>query len=330
MAIVLGLVAAFIVRQMLHKPPVVQKPAPPPAAPEQVPVVYALYNIPKHTRVRLSDVAVTMIPKDSKLAQGTYRLASAAEGRITKEALRAGQVVRGEYLLGIGETLPDLADRLPAGHRAVTIVVEGSETGGKRLAEGDFIDIAMTVEGEHPDLGEVLTRTLMHGVLVVDAIAGQPLTREPRRSGQDRRLQSEITVAVLPADANKLIVAQKTGTLHATLVSAQDAASPAAADDAITRRELLGLKDPEVAAVPPPPKKFTVEKWSGGRLQIIEMSNDRVQESRAVTSGESPVALPAPQKEDVTRHQPSGVVEPAALSLAAQSVAAETPATAAP
>lgn len=288
MAIVLGLVAAYIVRQAMHKPPVVQKQAPPPKAPEQVPVVYALYNIPKHTRVSLADVAVTMVPKDSPLAQGTYRLASAPEGRITNAPVRAGQVIRKEHLFGIGEALPDLADRLPEGHRAVTIAVEGSETGGKRLQEGDYVDLAITVEGTHPDLGEVLTRTLMHNVLVVDATAGQPLTREPRRGAAPIKQDSIITVAVQPAEVNKLIVAQRTGTLHATLVSNNDAAAmPAPVDDAVSRRELLGLK--EIV----PPRKFTVEKWTGSKMEVIEMSDDRVQESRAVSGGEAPVSAPA-------------------------------------
>ena len=102
---------------------------------------------------------VGYVAKDAKAAKGTYRGIPQAEGRITSEIIKSGQAIRDESLLPLGEALPDLADRLPAGHRAVTIVVQGADTGGKRLAEGDYIDIAMTVEGTHPDLGEVLTRT---------------------------------------------------------------------------------------------------------------------------------------------------------------------------
>lgn len=325
MAIVLGLVAAYIVRQSLQKPPVAAKPAPPPPAPEEkVAVVYALYNIPKHSRVRLADLSVSFVPKDSKLVQGTLRYSSAAEGRITKEAIRAGQAVRNEHLLGIGEALPDLADRLPEGHRAVTIVVQGSETGGKRLAEGDYVDLAMTVEGTHPDLGEVLTRTIMRNVLVVDAAAGQPLVRETRRSSPPANLDSIITVAVPPGDTNKLIVAQRTGTLHATLVSAKDVAAVAEppADDAVSRRELLGLK--EIVQ----PKKFTVEKWTGSKMEVIEMSDDRVQESRAVSGGVAPVAAPAAAPPPSLDRQASGVKQPV-LAPAVDLFPAEAVATAA-
>jgi pilus assembly protein CpaB len=318
MAIVLGLVAAYIVRQALHKPPVAVKPPPAAKAPETVGVVYALYNIPKHTRVRLADLAVSNVPKDSPLAKGTFKFSSAAEGRITKETIRAGQAVRNEHLLGIGEALPDLADRIPEGHRAVTITVQGSETGGKRLAEGDFVDLAMTVEGTHPDIGEVMTRTLMHNVLVVDAAAGQAATREPRRgvASPTANLDSIITVAVMPADANKLIVAQRTGTLHATLVSNKDIAAAAdpPADDAVSRRELLGLK--EIVA----PKKFTVEKWTGTKMEILEMSDDRVQESRAVTGGLAPVADRAPAAAPADDRQASGVKQPAPVRVSIESI----------
>jgi len=161
----------------------------------------------------------------------------------------------------------------------------------------------------------VLTRTLMHHVLVVDASAGQPFIRDPRRApATTNNRDSIITVAVLPAEANKLIVAERTGTLQATLVSNKDiAVAPADAADAVSRRELLGLKEIVV------PKKFTVEKWTGTKMEILEMSDDRVQESRAVTGGESPVIAPAPKAEPVG-NQASGVKRPATFPVSAPPV----------
>ena len=152
MAVVLGLVAAYTVRQALSKPPVVERPAPPPPAPEMVPVVYALNVIPKHTRLTARDVFISQVPKGTPLPEGVFRGVNLVEGRITKTTIAPGKMVRSDMLLGLDEAMPDLADRLPAGHRAVTIMVQGADTGGKRLAEGDYIDIAMTVEGTHLSL----------------------------------------------------------------------------------------------------------------------------------------------------------------------------------
>jgi pilus assembly protein CpaB len=308
MAIVIGLVSAYVVRQALQKPPVAAAPAPPPKPDDRVEVVYAIANIPKHSRVRASDLATAKVEKDSPLAKGTYKFRNSPEGRIAIESIRVGQVIKPELLLGIGEGLPDLADRLPEGHRAVTITVEGADTGGKRLEEGDYIDIALTVEGTHPDLGELLTRTLMHRVLVVDAKAGEPVNQSARR-GAESRNESIVTVAVPPADANRLIVAERTGTLHATLVSAKEVVVPAA-DDAISRRELLGLA--EVT----PPKRFVVEKWTGSRMQLIEMTNDRVQESRAASGPAAEKAEPVSEPNKNALNLPSGVKRPTATVVA--------------
>jgi Flp pilus assembly protein CpaB len=318
MAIVLGLVAAYIVRQSMQKPPVVQAPAPPkpePPKPELVAVVFANVNIPKHTKISSGDVYVGYVGKEAKAATGTFRGTALAEGRITTQVIKAGQAIRDEYLMGIGEGLPDLAERIPAGHRAVTIQVQGADTGGKKLAEGDHIDLAMTVEGTHPDLGEVLTRTLLKNVLVVDAIAGRPLVRRAGKAEDPK--PDMITVAVPPADANKLIVAERTGTLIATLVSMQDvaaAAAPANADDAITRRQLLGLK--EVV----PPKKYMIEKWSGSSVRVMEMSDDRIRESREVSTGhrDAPIQTQvAPPAENKSAAIESGVKVPAAAVVVA-------------
>jgi Flp pilus assembly protein CpaB len=279
--------------------------------------------MPKNARITSADVFVGFVGKETKAAVGTFRDTPLAEGRITSQVIRAGQAIRDEYLLPIGEGLPDLAERLPAGHRAVTIQVQGADTGGKKLSEGDHIDLAMTVEGTHPDLGEVMTRTLLRNVLVVDANASRPLVRRAPKVEDPQ--PTMITVAVPPADANKLIVAERTGTLVATLVSMHDVdALPAGADEMITRRQLLGLKEI------PQPKKFTIEKWSGGSVRVIEMSDDRIRESRDVSAGrrERAVEAPAPidnrnaaisqlSGDDRTAGMiPSGVKLPAAVAVA--------------
>jgi pilus assembly protein CpaB len=300
MAIVMGLVAAYVVKQALHRP-IAQRPAPP--APEKVPVVFARYNIPKNARLTANDIVVSYVAKETKAAQGTFRGATQTEGRISKDIIRAGQAIREDYLLPLGEALPDLAERLPAGHRAVTIIIEGADTGGKRLAEGDHIDIAMTVEGTHPDLGEVMTRTIMRNVLVVDAAQSRPTVRGTRRNNIPDN--SSITVAVPPAEANKLIVAQRTGTLQATLVSSQDTPAAKSEEDAVSRRQLLGLKEIK------PARKYTIEKWTGSSVKILEMSDDRIRESREVSGNrrETPVT-----KTDATQepnlNAPSGVKVP--------------------
>jgi pilus assembly protein CpaB len=315
MAIVLGLVAAYVVRQALEKPLA--------KAPEAKPdpgirVVFAAANIPRNTRITERDLFVTHVPREVKAAAGALRNVQVAVGRISKETIKAGQAIREDYLLGIGETLPDLAQRLPKGTRAITIDVVGMETGGKRLEEGDRIDISLTVEGTHPDLGEVTTKTILQNVLVVDALESQPRQRSARRSAG--KPIDGLTVAVLPEDANKLIVAQRTGTLSVALRSAQDMAKAADAAHEINRRELLGLREIPASK---PAKKFTIEKYSGGKLQVLEFDGERIRESQEGPTGRrfqrdeesQPVSAPARSPTESSQQDASGVIVPTVFSL---------------
>jgi pilus assembly protein CpaB len=317
MAIVLGLVAAYVVRQALEKPPVVKAPGPKPDP--GVKVVFAAVNIPKNTRITDQDVFVSYVAKDAKAATGTLTSTPVAIGRITKQTVKAGQAIRDEYLLGIGESLPDLAERLPEGMRAVTIDVVGTETGGKRLEEGDHVDISLTVEGTHPDLGEVTTKTLLQDVLIVDATESRPRQRGTRRAATPLFTEG-LTVAVSPEDANKLIVAQRTGTLSVALRSALDVAKTDDTQHVISRRELLGLR--EIPA-PKPARRFTIEKYSGGKLQVLEFDGERIRESREGPSGkrfendDEPQTIAAPKAGEKSVLVPSGIVEPSVVSFEA-------------
>ena len=317
MAIVLGLVAAYVVRQALEKPPVAA--APEPKRDPGVRVVFAAVNIPKNTRITEQDVFVSYVAKDAKAATGTITSTPVAVGRITRQTVKAGQAMRDEYLLGIGESLPDLAERLPAGMRAVSIDVVGSETGGKRLEEGDRVDISLTVEGTHPDLGEVTTKTLLKDVQIVDAAESRPRQRGARRSPAPELMQG-LTVAVTAEDANKLIVAQRTGELSVALRSAKDVAKADDETHEINRRELLGLRE---IPRPKPARRYTIEKYSGGKLQVIEFDGERVRESREGPSGkrfeneDETQTIAAPKAGEKSVLIPSGAAEPNVIAFEA-------------
>src|SRR5688500_7133204 len=94
MAIVLGLVAAYIVRHSFHKPPVAALPPPPAAQPELVQVVFAKNNLARHARITADDLFVTMVGKEAKAAKGTFRNTGAAVGRVTTQTIRSGQAIR--------------------------------------------------------------------------------------------------------------------------------------------------------------------------------------------------------------------------------------------
>jgi pilus assembly protein CpaB len=323
MAIVLGLVGAYVVRKALQKEPVVVAPRPVPKVDPGIPVVFYKANTARNTRIGPDDVFLGHVPKGTKAAEGdALHILDRALGRITKTTLKSGMAVREKDLLEFGETLPDLSDRLPEGHRAITIDVVGATTGGKRLAEGDHIDITLTVEGTHPDLGEVTTKTLLKDILVMDSIMDRPLQRGIRRA--NGIITEGITVAVNPEDANKLVVAERTGTLGAVLRSSKDVGEVDHNAQAINRRELLGLKPippPKPIPVPKPQKTFRIEHYSGSKVSVQEFDGDRVRESRTGPSGKQfdeetdPQAAHPSQTDDKNASPQSGVQIPAIVGV---------------
>lgn len=277
LAIVVGLVAAFVVKQAMQpKPqPVVEAPKEPTSQ-----IVVAARNLPVNSVVRASDVRVLQIPAQRK-PKGTLRNSQVAVGRILKEALKAGAPIYEENLYGIGETLPGLESRIPVGMRAMPINVDEQSIVAKMVSIGSRVDIALTVEGSHPDLGELATKTLLHNVEVI--AVEKPSSSRRSASTNDK---ATITVAVSPADANMIINAEGTGTLDLTLCSpAEGDAIPVSvgnADHKITQRELLGLSP--IPPAPAPPKPYTIEKWEGGALKVITISQERQQEAQRATA----------------------------------------------
>jgi Flp pilus assembly protein CpaB len=162
--------------------------------------------------------------------------------------------------------------------RALPIHVDEQSVVAKMVNIGSRVDVALTVEGKHPDLGELATKTLLHSVEVIGV--EKPSTNR-RTTGPNT---ATITVAVTPADANRIINAEGTGTLDLTLCSPNNEVQVSTGDEdhKITRKELLGLRD--IPAPPPPPKPFTIEKWEGGNVRILKISPEQVEEAQRATA----------------------------------------------
>ena len=133
LAIVVGLVAAFVVKQAMQPKPQAIAAAPPKAP--TIPMVVAARNLPEHAVIRRGDVRVVQVPVKAK-REGALRMAQVAEGRIIKEAVKAGTPVIEDNLYGIGETLPGLESRIPVGMRAMPINVDEQSVVAKMVSIG--------------------------------------------------------------------------------------------------------------------------------------------------------------------------------------------------
>lgn len=246
--------------------------------------------------IKRGDVRVVQVPVSRQPKLPALKLGQIAENRIIKQDVKAGQSIREDMLYGIGETLPGLEARIPAGMRAMPIHVDEQSVIAKMVNIGSRVDVALTVTGTHPDLGEMATKTLLYNVEVIGV--DKPTSRRIGTASST----ATITVAVAPSDANMLITAEGSGTLNLSLCSQKDAGevpvSIGGEDNLITRRDLLGLSP--IPPAPPAPKPFTIERWEGGAVKILTISPDRVEEGRQSTVNSKKFNPDVPVKTDAS------------------------------
>jgi pilus assembly protein CpaB len=273
LAILFGLAAAYGARRYLTQP----LTEPTAARPATVAVVVPRVNLPKYARIREQDVDVAQVSPQIA-PKGAVALKSRALFRLTKVAVLAGQPLLEENLYPMGE-VPTLADQLAPGYRAVTLSVDaGSALNGMILPES-LVDINMTVKGDRPELNGLTTLTVMRSVKVLATSEARFSSGEERQTSQLRN----ITVAATPEQANKLILAQRYGSLSVTLVSTKDPALTQLSDDRamVNPSDLLGLLP--IPAAEEPVRK-TAQIWRGGTVKEVVFDGEAVQEAENATA----------------------------------------------
>lgn len=216
-AVLAGLGGAFVVRQHLHKPSL--PPLPAVAEKDEVVVPVALTDLDAGRKVTINDVALRRMSRES-FAKSPYagkpylRVTEQIADRTLKASLKQGDIFLPENLYpeGMG---PDLAERLKAGYRAVTVPIEniGAVLGFARA--GSYVDVLFRVEptGERPEV----TLTLLERVevLAIDSYTNP---------GQQVQLKQDgsVTLAVTPHQAKMLKVVEGRGALTLTLRNTDD------------------------------------------------------------------------------------------------------------
>lgn len=267
-AILFGLVAAYTVRRYL------EPPAAP--APAMAMIVVPRVNLPKYARIREQDVDVHEVPAD-QVPAGALAVTSRALHRLCRDTILAGRPILEQDLYEVG-AVPTLADELPPGYRAVTVSVDRDNAVDGLVMPESVVDVSMTVEGDHPDLQGVATVTLMRGVRVLatnfNRFRGEERLNQPMRS---------VTLAVTPEQANKLILAQRYGSLSVTLRSTADDVlvaqqAPADNDNLVHPDDLLKLTPRETKIV------RRAEIWRGDAVEEILFEERQILEAQAATS----------------------------------------------
>jgi len=282
LAILIGLVAAYGARRYFAVTPLAQVQARPKTATVVVPRV----NLPKYARIREQDVDLVTIPVKN-VPEGAVRLKSRVLFRLGKGTVMAGNPVLGTTFFGGGNG-PMMADRLPPGYRAVTLSVDANSALNGMIQPDSVVDITLTATSERPEVGGLATLTLLRGVQVL-ATSRSHFPAQEDRPGDLRN----ITVAVTPEQANKLILAQRYGTLSCTLRGSVegDMVADGGENNLVNPLDLLGL--PPIAPLPflPQPVQKTAQIWRGGSMTEVTFDSVAIQEAMnatAVSEGHEP------------------------------------------
>jgi pilus assembly protein CpaB len=214
----MGLLAVFAMNQQDAKPPPVAN---------TTEVVVAKTDIPRGTLVSALLLDKKEVTKDA-VGEGALKNVTAAEDRMTLEAMAKGEIVYDRRLAPKGQR--GLATQIKEGMRAFTIETPRDSTSVSGLiVPGNHVDVILNMTGQMSEEMAELTGggsslTLLQNVevLAVDnrvesgpppATVGSTITG-PRAIDQDYK---SVTLLVTPPQASILTLGQSRGTLHLSL-----------------------------------------------------------------------------------------------------------------
>ncbi len=275
-AILFGLVAAYAAKQYL---------TPKPKEDKTVPMLVAKFNLPQNSRITEDAVEIVRKPAD-QIPPNALATNARALMRVNKDAILAGQPILEAGLFPVGYS-PSLSEQLPPGMRAVTFAIDPNNALAGVLMPQAVVDVALTVKGEQPELHGITTKTIMKAVKVLATSDG--LFKVEERVNPALR---SVTIAASPEQANKIILAQRYGTLSVVLRNANDVDTvpvSTADNDTVNPEILLGLKPIEPK---PAERVIKVQAWRGGNMTEMTFKDDRVQDEKIVTTAQTPAVEP--------------------------------------
>ncbi len=269
---VLGLVASFFAYRMIS-----QMAAVPGEATE--PVVVAAVNMSLADTVTSQHVKVVPWPKNS-VPQGAVRTVAAAEGRVVRGSIVAGEPLLeaklAAQLAGKGGMMPML---VPDGQRGITIKVDEAVRESGFVLPNSRVDVLVSTA--RPGSQERIAKVILQDVLIL--AAGQSVeTRENKPV-----TVTTVTLALTPEQTERLTLAQTEGRLALAVRNLQDN-KVVSTTGATMGSVLSGSAAPRVeaqAVAPAAPARVAAAPLPAPRLQTATISvirGSRMSEHRFV------------------------------------------------
>tara|TARA_R110001592_G_scaffold27741_7_gene102418 strand:+ start:10832 stop:11830 length:999 start_codon:yes stop_codon:yes gene_type:complete len=288
-AILLGLGAAYTVRQFLH-----EKPKPfvlaedPPAGPKKIVLPIASRDLVPGQKLSLDDISLLQISPEllSKRydadSEGKQRIMMTQyiAGRTLKTAIKAGQPFHTIDLFANGMG-PGISEILEPGNRAVTVAIHkiGNVAGFSR--PGTIVDVLF--RSKETDGIPETTITLLEKVRVL-AVGDQAVPGH--KVGEAGGMDHPVTLEVSPEQGKVLKVVEDHGILSLALRHPDEnteVVSAGRASDRLTLSNILGFM--------PNQRVSSMDIYRGGSLNTVHFKGNRAYKSQNwIDAIETPIA----------------------------------------
>ncbi len=237
------------------------------AATKSVQVVVAQHRVPVGTIMTLDMIALRSMRRNTVPSTAIQSLELVA-GKVARGEITAGQIVTAEILAERSR----LAQMIPPNMRAVTVSLMPVIGVGGFLKPGDHVDVIATFDIN----GGTLTRTILQNALLLATGTDMLVVdQDPARSSKPTKpeMQPTATLALLPTDAEKLILAESRGELRLVLRRSDDLS--VATTRGFTGRAVIGTvptdqpqgKPYESPAMNPAPQQSPTVTLTPAKLQ---------------------------------------------------------------
>ncbi len=198
---------------------------------QPVPVLVAMKDIPRMTRIGPELVKVQTVPRQF-LQPGALTAVKEAVGQVTISPVLKGEQVLGTKLVAPGvET--GLAIKVPKGMRAVTVATDEVSGVAGLIQPGNYVDVLGVFEFGDGKRSDQKGYTIFQNVLVLavaqnvgpesDAAKARTMAEIEKAGGAARLLRrpmaSTVTLALAPQQAQALVLGQSSGRLSLSLRS---------------------------------------------------------------------------------------------------------------
>lgn len=222
-------------------------------------IVVAQRDIPFGHVIKQEDLALADFPS-ALVPEGAFEDWGDVWGADGRKRTAVQSMRRGEAILASKISLPGqsprLAHNLAEGKRAFSFPINASSGVAGFVQAGDRVDIILT--RHERGQGVMISEVFMQDVLVI------AVDQRARQEGSKARVGRIATVEVDPLDAQKLQLAQASGTLSLTLRGIEEETTRTEQLQPVTTQDLFATEE---EAEPEPIERTKVRVNRGGRVE---------------------------------------------------------------